>query len=185
MERVQGGVGVDTGKGFLDPFQELVGRRAVADDPVDLLAVLVDEELGRRPADLESLEDGVPDLVAARGPVDDDVIVEEIGVFGIVVELLNQQSAAPSATRVEVDEDELVLFLCLGQRLFERAREDRGRLGGGEGGDEEEAGDRSEFLHEALLRYMSLCGKHTPSGGRTQSCQYPPCPGRTLPLNTR
>jgi hypothetical protein len=76
----------------------LVGRGAVADDPVDLLAVLVDEELGRRRVDMKSLVDRVADLVAGGGPIDDDLGVEEIGVFGIVVELLNQQSAAPSAT---------------------------------------------------------------------------------------
>jgi hypothetical protein len=116
----------------LDLFQELVGRRSVADDPVDFLAVLVDEELGRRRVDAELLVDRIPDLVAAGSPIEDDVVVEKIGVLGIVVELLNQQFAGPSATREEVDEDELVLLLGLGQRLVEGARKDRGRLGGGE-----------------------------------------------------
>jgi hypothetical protein len=77
---------------------ELVGRRAVADDPIDLVPVLVDKEFGRGALDLESLVDRVPDLVAAAGAVDDEIGVEEIGVLGIVVELLNQQSAASSAT---------------------------------------------------------------------------------------
>jgi hypothetical protein len=131
---VQGAVGVDAGKGLLDLLQELVGGRSVADDPVDLLAVLVDDELGRRRVDGELLEDRVPDLVAARGPVEDDVRVEEIGVFGVVIELLNQQFAGLSATRVKVDQDEFVLFLGFGQRLVEGSREDRGRLRGGERG---------------------------------------------------
>jgi hypothetical protein len=107
-------IGIDPGEGLLDLVQVPVGRRAVADDPIDLAAVLVDEQLGRRAPDLEPLEDRVADLVAAAGAVDDEVLVQEIGVFGIVVELLDQQSAAPSATRVEIDQDELVLFLGLG-----------------------------------------------------------------------
>jgi hypothetical protein len=147
----QGDVGVDAGQRLLDLFKEFVGGRPVADDPVDLFPVLVDEQIGRRRVDFEPLEDGVADLVAAAGAVDDEILVEEIGVFGVVVELLDQQFAAPSATRVEVDEDELVLFLGLGQRLVEGSREDRGRLGGGERGDEEEAGERGDLFHTALL----------------------------------
>jgi len=147
----QGEESVDTGDRLLDLFQEFVGRWSVADDPVDLFPVLVDEELRGRRVDVVLLVDGVAVLVAAAGAVEDDVLVEEIGVFGVVVELLNQQFAGPSATRVEVDEDEFVLFLGLGQRLVEGSGEDRGRLGGGEGGDEEEAGDNREFLHAALL----------------------------------
>jgi len=152
IARRQIAVGVDARERLLDLLQELVGRRAVADDPVDLFPVLVDEELGRRAADGESLVDGVADLVAAAGPIEDDVLVEEIGVFGIVVELLDQQSAAPSATREEVDEDELVLFLSLGQRLVEWSGEDRGRLSGGKGGDEEETSEGGELFHAVLLR---------------------------------
>jgi hypothetical protein len=124
--------GVDAGERLLDLLQEGVGRRAVADDPVDLPARLVDEELRRRGVDLEPLVDRVAVLLASDGAVEDDVGVEELGVLGVVVELLDQQFTAPSATRVEIDEDELVLFLGLGQRLFERSREDRGRLGGGQ-----------------------------------------------------
>jgi hypothetical protein len=124
---------------LLDLLQELVGRRAVADDPVDLVPVLVDEELGRRGIDLELLVNGVADLVAAGGAIKDDVLVEKIGVLGVVIELLDQQFAAPSATREEIDEDELVLFLGPGQRLVERPVHDLGRLGGRERGDEKEA----------------------------------------------
>jgi len=144
-------VGVDARQGLLDLLQELVGRRPVADDPVDLVAVLVDEELGRGGIDLVLLVDRVADLVAGGGPIEDDVLVEEIGVLGIVVKLLDQQFTESSATRVEIDEDELVLFLGLGQRLVEVSVEDRGCLGGGERGDEEETGDGGEFLHAVLL----------------------------------
>ena len=152
----QGEVSVDAGDRLLDLFQEFVGRGSVADDPVDLFPVLVDEELRGRRVDVVLLVDGVAVLVAAAGAIEDDVLVEEIGVFGVVVELLNQQFAGPSATRVEVDEDEFVLFLGLGQRLVKGSGEDRGRLGGGEGGDEEEAGDNGEFLHAALLGMRCL-----------------------------
>jgi len=147
----QGEIGVGPGQGFLDLLQERVGRRSVADDPIDLFAVLVDEELGRRRPDVEPVEGRVAVLRVADGPVEDDARVEEIGVFGVVVELLNQQFAASSATREEIDEDELVLFLGFGQRLVERPGEDRRRLGGGERGDEEKAGESGELLHEGLL----------------------------------
>jgi hypothetical protein len=153
---VQGAVRVDPGEGFLDFLQELVGRRPISDDPVDLLPVLVDEELGRRRPDVEPFIGGVPVFFAPDGAIEDDALVEEIGVFGIVVELLNQQFTAPSATRVEIDENELVLFLGLGQRLVEGSREDRRRLCGGERSDEEEAGERGEFLHAALLDRFSV-----------------------------
>jgi hypothetical protein len=115
--------GVTRGKGLegffaaqdlLDLFQELVGGRTVADDPIDLFSILVDEELGRRALDIELLVDRVADLVAAAGAIDDEVVVEEIGVLGVVVELLNQQFTGPSATREEVEEDELVLSFGLG-----------------------------------------------------------------------
>jgi hypothetical protein len=153
---VQGAEGLDAGERLLDLLEELVRRRPISDDPVDLLPVLVDEELGRRRPDVEPLIGRVPVLFAPGRAIEDDVGVEEIGVFGIVVELLNQQFAAPSATRVEIDENELVLFLGLGQRLVEGPREDRRRLGGGERRDEEEAGERGESLHAALLDRISI-----------------------------
>jgi hypothetical protein len=153
---VQGAVRIDAAERFLDLLEELVGRRSVADDPVDLFPVLVDEELGRRRLDVEPFVGRVAVLFAPDGAIEDDALVEEIGVFGIVVELLDQQFAAPSATREEIDKDELVLFLGLGQRLVEGPREDRRRLGGGERSDEEEAGERGEFFHAALLDRISV-----------------------------
>jgi hypothetical protein len=111
---------------------------------------LVDEELGRRPDDVVLLVDGVAVLVAARGAVDDEVLVQELGVLGIVVELLNQQFAAPSATREEVDEDELVILLGLGQGLVERALKDRRCLSGGQRGEKEDSGEGGGLSHADL-----------------------------------
>jgi hypothetical protein len=155
-----GFLGVPFGKGperirpredLFDLFQESVGGRPVTDDPVDLFPVLVDDELGRSGPDVVLFVDGVAVLVPAAGAVDDDVGVEEIGVFGVFVELLDQQFAAPSATREKVDEDELVVLFGLGQRLVEGARQDVGRLGRGEGRHEEDAGDGGHFFHARLL----------------------------------
>jgi hypothetical protein len=146
----QSKVRVDPSEGFLDPLQVLVGGRPVTDQPVDLAAVLVNEEIGRRGVDAVLLVDGVPVLVAAAGAVDDEILVQEFGVFGVIVELLNQQFAAPSATREEVDEDELVVLFGLRQRLVEGAAEDRGRLSGGERGEKEQAGDCGSLSHTCL-----------------------------------
>jgi len=138
---------------------ELIGGRAVADNPVDFVAVLVDKKFGRGALDIEFFVDRVPDLVAAAGAVDDKIVVEKIGVLGIVVELLNQQFTGPSATREKIDEDELVFLFGLGQRLVEGATQDLCRLGRGERGDEEQAGDRSQLFHSGLLMIRSECSK--------------------------
>jgi hypothetical protein len=203
---VEGLIGFDAFYGLLDLFQVSVRLPAVSDDPVDLAAVLIDEEIGRRRVDVESFVDGISDFVAARGAIKNDVVVEEIGVFGIVVELLNQQSAAPSATRVEVDKDELVGFLGLGQGLFERTAQDPRGLGGGERGEEEQAGHGCRFLHRSLLGIRLAVpdnithpeGKGNPhfpevpppffSGStrrRSRGRQYPGSLLPTLPRNTR
>jgi hypothetical protein len=115
------------------------------------MAVLVDEKTGRRGVDMEAVEERIPDLFAARGAVEDDIVVEEVGVLGVVVELLNQQFTAPSATREEIDEDELVFLLRPGQSLVEGTAHDRGGLGRRERGEEEQADNRSELSHRGLL----------------------------------
>jgi hypothetical protein len=150
----QGEVGVCPGEGLLDSLQEIVGGRTVTDQPVDLAAVFIDKEFGRRPADFVLLVDRVPVLVAATGAVNDEIFVEEVGVFGVVVELLDQQFTAPSATREEIDEDELVVLFGLGQGLVEGAAEDCGRLSGGERGEKEDSGQCGGLSH-ACLQFRS------------------------------
>jgi hypothetical protein len=133
-------------------LDEFVGRRSVADDPVDLFAVPVDDELGRGGVDAELLINRIPDLVAAAGAIEDEILGKELRELGVAVNLLNQQFAAPSATREKVEQDELVFFLGLGQRLVERSgHESRGGLGRSEGSDDQQAGEDGEFLHAGLL----------------------------------
>jgi hypothetical protein len=69
--------------------------------------------------------------------------------LGVMVKLLTQQSAAASATAVEINEDELVFLLGLGQGLLKRAIEPvLGRSGGNED-EEERKGDG--FFHICLF----------------------------------
>jgi hypothetical protein len=102
---------------------ELFRRRIIAQEPVILRAVPVDDYRRRCPADAEFLEDRIPFLVVSVSPEEDEILVQEILELGILVKLLTQQSAAPSTTRVEVEEDEFVFGLGLGHGLVERAFE--------------------------------------------------------------
>jgi hypothetical protein len=119
--------------------------------PVHFLAVPVDDELRGGRGDVEFLKDSVPDLIAAAGAVKDEILGQEVGILGVAVELLDQQFAGPSATREKVDEDELVFLFGLRQRLVEWAAHELGRLGRGEGSDEEQAGKCRNLFHAILL----------------------------------
>jgi hypothetical protein len=70
---------------------EFLGRSAVASNPVDLLPFAVEKEEERRSPDAEFPENGFPRLVAAGGPVEDEVFGQKLGERGIVVILLTQQ----------------------------------------------------------------------------------------------
>jgi hypothetical protein len=85
--------------------------------------------------DGELLEDFIPLFFVPVGAVEDKILVQEILEFRILIKLLTQQSAAPSTTRVEIEEDPFVLALGLGHGLIERAFVPI--LGRGERGDEE------------------------------------------------
>jgi hypothetical protein len=91
--------------------------------PVHFGAVGAEDERGRCPRDLEPAKDGR----APRGPVfgadEDEILVQEILEFGIGVDLLTQQDAAPSASRIEIDEDEFAFGIGLGDGLIDRAGE--------------------------------------------------------------
>lgn len=136
----------------MDFFQELVGGRSIAYDPIHFFAILVDKKEGRRPRDVELFEEGVPDLVALAGPVEDEVFREEFGVLRIAFELLNQQSAGPSATREEFDQEEFVFLFGLSQRLVEGSAHELNRLGGGQGYDEDHARKCRNLFHADLSR---------------------------------
>ena len=53
------------------------------------------------------------------GPEEDEILVQEGVELGVVVELLTEQFAAPSGVGVEVDENQLVLDLGLGDCLVQ------------------------------------------------------------------
>jgi hypothetical protein len=78
----------------------------------------------------------IADFLIPVGAEEDEMGVQEILEFRIGVKLLTQQSAAPSAAGVEIDEDELVLGLGFGHGLVQRAVEPAlGRSGGSEDKD--------------------------------------------------
>jgi hypothetical protein len=95
--------------------------------------------------DLELLEQLVAELVFAVGPQKNEILGEEILIFGMAVILLTQQYAAPSATAVEIDQDQLVLALGLGHGLVQGALEPI--LGRGERGEDEHHEQGKEFFH--------------------------------------
>jgi len=80
-----------------DLFMELVRRGAVAVDPVDFVAVSVEEKQERCAGNAELAEDRFAGRLSPGGPVQDEIIFEELSELGIAVILLTQQFAAPSA----------------------------------------------------------------------------------------
>jgi len=79
------------------------------------------------------------------GEKKDKVGVQEFLEFRIGEELLTQQSAAPSASRMKIDEDEFVLGLGLGHGLIKSALEPV--LSPGGGGKEKPDGQSERFFH--------------------------------------
>jgi hypothetical protein len=73
---------------------------------------------------------------------------------GVVVKLLTQQSTVPSATAVEIDEDELILALGLGHGLLESTVEPVLGRGGGSENEEDRKGEG--FFHFCLLFHYSI-----------------------------
>jgi hypothetical protein len=59
---------------------------------------------------MKTFIDLVSYLISARGPVDNKIGMEKIVKFFVAVELLIQQSAAASATREEVEQNQLAFF---------------------------------------------------------------------------
>jgi hypothetical protein len=81
------------------------------------------------------LEDLPSLLFIPVGAEEDKILIKEILEFRILVKLLTQQSAAPSATREEIKEDPFVLALGLSHSLVESAFEPV--LGAGQGSEQE------------------------------------------------
>jgi hypothetical protein len=127
---------------------EFLGRTRIARDPVELGAVGAEEEQERRARDGIPLVELLAGDVAAERAEEDEMIVEEFGVFRIVVVLLTQQYAIPSAgLGKKVDEQRLSRRFRRSQGVFERALAPGL---GGEGDREKDHGeDGNEFFHIA------------------------------------
>lgn len=105
-----------------DLLVEFLGRARVARDPVEIGAVGAEKEQERRARDGIPLIEFLAGDVAAERAEEDEMIVEEFGVFRIVVVLLTQQYAVPSTgLGEEVDEQRLPRRFRRGQGVFERA----------------------------------------------------------------
>jgi hypothetical protein len=79
------------------------------------------------------------------GPKEDEMGVEIRMELGVGVVLLTEQLADPSAPAVEIDEDQLILGLRLGDGLVERSFEPG--LGRGYGCEDEHHGKAESFFH--------------------------------------
>jgi hypothetical protein len=144
---------------LLDLLVELRRRRRVGVDPVDLVPVPVEEQEERRPLDLVLLEDLLAGLGAPVSAVEDEVLLEEFLVGGVGIILLDQQFAGPSAAfLVEIEEQELVVGLRLGQGLLDRPGEP-GLAEGGGGRHGKGENQSAGFFHLDLL-VQELKPKH-------------------------
>jgi hypothetical protein len=76
---------------------EFLRRGAVAVDPIDFIAVSVEEKQERRAGNAELAEDRFAGRISPGGPIQDEILFEELAELGIAVILLTQQFAAPSA----------------------------------------------------------------------------------------
>jgi hypothetical protein len=131
---------------LLETGLEVLRGRTVADEPIDLRPVAAQDEGRRRPRDGELLERRRTEGFVDVRKEEDEIFFEEGMELGVLVKLLTQQSAAPSATAEEIDEDELVLAPGLGHGLVQRTLEP---VLGKCGGCEDENGEKKDgFLHE-------------------------------------
>jgi hypothetical protein len=105
--------------------------------PIDLAAVGAEDERCRRGCDPELPENSGPARSPVFGPDQDEIFIQKILKLGIGVKLLTQQDAGPSASGVEIDDDELVFGFGFGDGLIHRAREPI--LGGGHHGERHNA----------------------------------------------
>jgi hypothetical protein len=137
---------------LLQTGPETLGWGRIAAEPVDLYPVAAKDKRGRRCLDRKSLEGFCADSRVDISQEKDEVLVKERMKPGVLVKLLTQQSATPSATAEEIDEYELILALCLGHGLIQRSLEP-GLSRSARGEDKSE--DQSEpFFHDKLLPAM-------------------------------
>jgi hypothetical protein len=140
---------VDSLEDFVDLLLEILRGRIIAEDPIDLGAVRVDEEDRRGGPDAELVENDFSVRLLRRGLEQDEILGQVVLILGVFEELLTEQFAAPSRIGVEIEEQLLVLGLGLGQGFVERALEEV-ILGEGRGGEKKKRGNDDDFFHAHL-----------------------------------
>jgi len=143
---------VDPLEDLVDLFLEFFGGGIVAQDPIELRSVGVEEQDRGRGPDLEPVEDGFPVGFLGGRLEEDEILGQVILILGVFEELLTEQFATPSGVGVEIEEKLLSLGLGLGHGLIERPfGEGIGRLGEGDGGENKKRGHNGDFFHAHLL----------------------------------
>jgi hypothetical protein len=134
---------------FLD---ERFDRGIIAEDPVELRSVGLEEEDGRRGPDLVLVEEDTAGGFLGDRLKEDEILGQVVLILGDIEELLTEQLAARSGVGVEIEEELLVLGFGLGLGFVERALEEGIRsLGEGRRGEKKKRGGKSEFFHALLL----------------------------------
>jgi hypothetical protein len=128
---------------------EILRGRIIAEDPIDLRSVRIEEKNRRGRPDAEFVEDGPSVGLLGCGLEEDEILGQVILILGVFEELLTEQFAAPSRIRVEIEEELLVLGLGFGQRFVESALEEV-VLGERDGGEEKKRGNNGDFFHAHL-----------------------------------
>jgi len=124
MERDQGLEGIDPAERVLQPGQVSLGRRRVVGEQIDFGAVS-GQDVGQR-SEMGGVvlpDDGNGPGIVLAGAVEDEMPIQEILELGIFVELLTQQSAAPSAVREEIDQDVFSFGFGFSQSFVQRSPE--------------------------------------------------------------
>jgi hypothetical protein len=140
---------IDSLEDLVDLLLEILCRRTIADDPVDLGAVRVEEKDRRGGPDAELVENDFSVGLLGRGLEQDEILGQVVLILGVFEELLTEQFAAPSRIGVEIEEQLLVLGLGLGQGFVERALE-KVVFGEGRGGEKKKRGNDNDFFHAYL-----------------------------------
>jgi hypothetical protein len=132
---------------------EVLRRRIVAEDPIDLRSVRIEEKNRRGRPDAEFVEDGLSVGLLGCGLEEDEILGQVILILGVFEELLTEQFAAPSRIRIEIEEQLLVLGLGLSQRFVEGTFK-KVVLGESDGGEEKKRGNNGDFFHAAPPRKL-------------------------------
>ena len=141
---------IDAGLDPVELLDERLGRRVIAEDPIELRAVGLEEKDGRRGPDLVFVEEDPAGGLLGDRLEKDEILGQVVLILGGIEQLLTEQLAARSSVGVEKEEELLVLGFGLGLSVFEWALEER-ILGEGRNGEKQKRGGESGFFHALLL----------------------------------